>query len=126
MVFAGINKEVLVYGQKTRLLLVAWTLILMVGCAPIRPLAPGAPAQQATPGEVEPATGGLTLSLTTTITQENTVTVTLPSSSPMVEQAIKDLARRLALSLDQITLVSAEAVVWPDAGLGCPQPGMAY
>ena len=23
-------------------------------------------------------------------------------------------------------MISAEAVVWPDGSLGCPQPGMAY
>jgi hypothetical protein len=37
-----------------------------------------------------------------------------------------DLAKRLNVPLDQVQLVSAEAVDWPDASLGCPQPDMMY
>lgn len=46
--------------------------------------------------------------------------------APLVEQAKADLAARLGIAVDEITVVSAEAVVWPDGSLGCPQPGMAY
>ena len=28
--------------------------------------------------------------------------------------------------VDQVTVVSAETVTFPDGSLGCPQPGMAY
>jgi hypothetical protein len=44
----------------------------------------------------------------------------------LVELAEEDLARRLDLSVSQIRLMSIEAVEWPDASLGCPQPGMMY
>jgi len=44
----------------------------------------------------------------------------------LIAQAKEDLAQRLALSVAEIKLVKAEAVVWPDASLGCPQPGMEY
>lgn len=44
----------------------------------------------------------------------------------LIQQAVRDLAARLSIPEDQIQLVSAEAVVWPDASLGCPQPEMAY
>lgn len=40
--------------------------------------------------------------------------------------AIGDLAGRLGIAPDSISVVSAEAVSWPDASLGCPQPGMMY
>lgn len=43
-----------------------------------------------------------------------------------LEQAKTDLAERLSVPLDQITLVSAEEVTWPDSSLGCPEPGMMY
>jgi hypothetical protein len=43
-----------------------------------------------------------------------------------VQQARQDLARRLQIAADQIALIEARAVVWPDASLGCPQPGMVY
>jgi hypothetical protein len=60
-------------------------------------------------------------------------TVTLPASPEATELA-GDLAARarlavatwLSVSADAIRLVSSEAVDWPDAGLGCPQPGLAY
>lgn len=45
--------------------------------------------------------------------------------TPLAMQAMKDLARRLALPLDAITVESVEAVTWRDSSLGCPQPGLA-
>ncbi len=45
--------------------------------------------------------------------------------SPL-EQARADLAERLGVPVDEITLVSSEEVTWPDSSLGCPQPGMMY
>src|SRR5215207_3159112 len=59
----------------------------------------------------------------------------MPSSIPMpddaglrnlIEKAKADLAGRLSISVDEINLIEATSVVWPDASLGCPQPGMAY
>jgi hypothetical protein len=44
----------------------------------------------------------------------------------LVNAAKQDLAKRLAISVDQINLVQATAVVWPDSSMGCPQPGMEY
>ena len=46
--------------------------------------------------------------------------------TPQVEVAKADLARRRAVALDTIRIVEARSVTWPDPGLGCPQPGMAY
>jgi len=46
--------------------------------------------------------------------------------SPQVEQAIADLAGRLEIAAGEIEVVTVEPVTWPDASLGCPQPGMAY
>lgn len=44
----------------------------------------------------------------------------------LIEKTKTDLAGRLAISVNEITLVEAKSVVWPDASLGCPQPGMVY
>lgn len=41
-------------------------------------------------------------------------------------QAISDLANRLNLARSAIKVIQNEAVEWPDASLGCPQPGMMY
>lgn len=45
---------------------------------------------------------------------------------PFAAAAVADLAERLGVDLDTITVARAENVVWPDGSLGCPQPGMAY
>ena len=45
----------------------------------------------------------------------------------MVQTARKDLAQRLGLPERSIELVGpVEEVTWPDASLGCPEPGMIY
>jgi hypothetical protein len=56
-------------------------------------------------------------------------TIPIPSSpglQKLVLQAKEDLVGRLSITEDQIDLVELKAVVWPDGGLGCPEPGMAY
>jgi len=55
----------------------------------------------------------------------------LPAIAPAaptapVEIAKADLARRRAVAPDTIRIVEVRDVTWPDRGLGCPQPGMAY
>lgn len=44
----------------------------------------------------------------------------------LIRVAKADLAQRLSLAVDQVGLVEARAVQWPDPGLGCPRPGMRY
>ncbi len=50
----------------------------------------------------------------------------LPGLQPLIDQARKDLARRLSISDAGISLLRAEVVNWSDSSLGCPQPDMAY
>jgi hypothetical protein len=38
----------------------------------------------------------------------------------------QDLARRLGIDISEITVVNVEEVTWPDASLGCPEPGFGY
>jgi len=40
--------------------------------------------------------------------------------------ALADLAARLSVAPDAITVKAVESIDWPDASLGCPQPGMMY
>ena len=97
---------------------------------------PGAePGEKAPPAAMGTPTppGAVALISPTQMIQEETVTTspTIPTpSSPalqrLVMQAREDLAQRLSIEVDQIELVEISAVVWPDGGLGCPQPGMAY
>ncbi|HEY4689870.1 MAG TPA: hypothetical protein VIK33_11190, partial [Anaerolineae bacterium] len=37
-----------------------------------------------------------------------------------------DLSERLSIDATQITVVGFSAEVWPDASLGCPEPGVQY
>jgi len=50
----------------------------------------------------------------------------VPADDPTVQKAVADLAARLDISPDAITVLSVEAVTWPDSSMGCPQPGMVY
>lgn len=49
-----------------------------------------------------------------------------PGMETLVDQAREDLAQRLSVPVGQIAVLEAKAVVWPDASLGCPVPGMEY
>jgi len=52
---------------------------------------------------------------------------TLPyEARRLVQMAKEDLARKLDLSISEISVISVEAVDWPDTSLGCPQPGIMY
>lgn len=44
----------------------------------------------------------------------------------LAEKAKDDLAGYLNINADQIHVVEARTVDWPDAALGCPQPDMMY
>jgi hypothetical protein len=45
---------------------------------------------------------------------------------PLVTAAVEDLAGRLGIEPDAVTVVAAQAVTWSDGSLGCPEPGMMY
>ena len=44
----------------------------------------------------------------------------------MIAKCKADLASRLGISQDQISVVSAVAVTWNNSSLGCPEKGMMY
>jgi hypothetical protein len=88
-------------------------------------LASTATSQQAAPPAktwtVAPLTGSEPI--TETATPEPSIE---PGLQPAIAQAQADLARHLQVSADQISVISAQSVTWPDRSLGCPQPGMSY
>jgi hypothetical protein len=98
------------------------TAMTLVACTPVSHPAP--PAAQPAPPTLTVADDG-------SLVQEETIVVEKPTEGrppmlPQVSEAIADLAGRLGVAPAQIEVVSVEAVVWPDGGLGCPQPGMMY
>ena len=69
-------------------------------------------------------------STTTTVPIAENETTTMPNSEqeqlPIVALARADLARRLGVEPDELEVISAEEITWPDGSLGCPEPGMSY
>src|SRR6266508_4248616 len=49
-----------------------------------------------------------------------------PGLQVLIEGAKEDLAQRLSISASQIKVRETKEVFWPDASLGCPQPGIVY
>lgn len=49
-----------------------------------------------------------------------------PQAQSVAALAIADLATRLGIPAENIKVVAVREVTWPDASLGCPQPGMMY
>ncbi|MCS6843693.1 MAG: hypothetical protein NZ528_05105 [Caldilineales bacterium] len=49
-----------------------------------------------------------------------------PQARSQAAVAIADLSARLGVPAEQIKVVEVLEVTWPDASLGCPQPGMMY
>jgi hypothetical protein len=45
------------------------------------------------------------------------------SLRPVIDRAVRDLATRLGVSTDNIAVVLAQRVTWPDEQLGCPVRG---
>jgi hypothetical protein len=100
------------------------TLWLVAGCTAASSGSPGASPNGAAPstdvaGSLEPAS--LQPSPEPTVSPGP---VDLPAS--VVDPVVADIARLAAVPVDQVTVQSAESVTFPDAGLGCPVPGMVY
>jgi len=49
-----------------------------------------------------------------------------PGHEKQSESARADLAKRLGVDADSIEVVQAQAVMWPNSGLGCPDPDTMY
>jgi len=97
----------------------ALTVLALAACRPV-----ASPADTAALNGRH-STATLVAGAPITLTQEETMSLDELAPTPLVMQAMKDLARRLMLPLDAITVESVEAVTWRDSSLGCPQPGLA-
>ncbi|MCO5176188.1 MAG: hypothetical protein M9890_04330 [Thermomicrobiales bacterium] len=49
-----------------------------------------------------------------------------PWMKSRVDAARRDLSERAQIQADEIEVVRAERVTWPDGSVGCPRPGMRY
>lgn len=55
---------------------------------------------------------------------ESPMTSEVPAS--ILDQVLADANARTDVPVDEIEVMTAEAVTWPDGSLGCPEPGMMY
>ena len=111
-------------GRKTmrsRWILVCVALAALVGCSAAGATAPPSPSAPVPP--LAPSTGPSPTTLGTAMASDQPITET---ARRMLDLAQAHLAAGLNVSLDQITTAHVEAVQWPNAGLGCPKPGVDY
>ncbi len=100
------------------------TLWVVAGCTTASSGSPTGQVDTATPST---GAGGSLVPASIQPSPELTVgpsNVALPAS--IVDPVVADIARLAGVSVDQVVVQSAESVTFPDAGLGCPVPGMAY
>lgn len=50
----------------------------------------------------------------------------IPKEEAVVDTLQGQVAEKVGVKVAELTLVSEEAIDWPDASLGCPQPDMMY
>ena len=71
--------------------------------------------------------GSLVLCEEATVNEPPTVPGEIePGLESLILEAKEDLSERLLIPIDEIEVLEARSVVWPDGSLGCPQPGMYY
>jgi len=110
-------------------------LIFLAACAPGQIVDP-IPLPEESEPEVQPAPTETSLKLTdtsappTSTSEPESPTPTQLPVDPTIERMVElskfDLSEHLGISVNDITLISAEAVDWNDSSLSCPQPGMMY
>jgi len=93
------------------------------------PLPTGLPVPSATLGELPSATPALLADTATPEMPAPDVHPTDAGAQQVVTLAVADLSQQLSVPEESVLVESVEAVEavqWPDASLGCPQPGTIY
>jgi hypothetical protein len=113
-----------------RFLLMGYLAFLLIGCNQI-------PESSEPQLPIYPSTENTSIAETQTSPSESTPEdavqtdpslpiPAIPGLQPLIEKAKADLAQRLSIPASQINTVETKEVFWPDASLGCPQPGTTY
>ena len=76
-------------------------------------------------GDQEPAESSLAEDAQS-VNQEKDKSTASMNLNEQISFSRKDLADRLGIELDSITLAGARQVNWRSGALGCPKPGMSY
>lgn len=114
------------------LLIAGIALLALAGCqapAALGPEAGGPAAPTAAPAAApaEETTEETTAAPTAVAAPAEAAPIGQEETVQRPEQfAAQDLAQRLAIPVEEVTVVEVAEVEWPDASVGCPQPGMMY
>ena len=101
------------------LLIIALGMILGGGCQAI-PASDNPPLEiTSSPESVSPTQG------------EEAMTLSVPTPADqglqnLIQKINEDLAGRLSISADDISIVEVTEVEWSDSSMDCPEPGMSY
>jgi hypothetical protein len=129
--------------MRSRRVVLAVSVVLVAALAGCSSDGDGASQESSavTPATGAPATGAPTTDASTTAGAPATTNAAEPQGSdttvyeqgdideglrPFIREATDDLAARLAIDPADVEVLTAVLVTWPDASLGCPQPGMQY
>ena len=82
-----------------------------------------APSGEVNPGELTPVAPNLTPQVMPSPGRPGGST---PQLSRFTEAIARDLGQQIGVAAEDIRLVSAEPVVWPNGALGCPMEGTDY
>lgn len=97
-----------------RSLLLGTLLLAAIGCQPLL---------EANPAAADEPT---VIATSTPTAAADVAEESMDTSAEIVQKAQEDLAARLDIPVDQVELREVRAVTWPDASLGCPEPGKVY
>lgn len=110
-------------------------LLLVSGCQPVAAGADAvAPVQSEQTAPMPEPLATLPGTMDGTMPQPPEITPPSQAETPVTGEAppdlmaalISDLGQRTGAKAEQVTVIRAQAVVWNDGSLGCPQPGMVY
>ena len=82
-----------------------------------------APSGEVNPGELSPVAPNLTPQVMPSPGRPGSP---MPGLALFTQAVVGELSRQLAVLPADIRVVSAEPVVWPNSGLGCPAEGVDY
>jgi hypothetical protein len=113
-------------------------LLTMSACLPVQPAednlsddqpigpesTPTAEQPEISPGESKPAPP--VEEVLPILTPESEIPVISEVPDTYLESLYEFLQTNYSIEKDDLTLIRAESVIWPDGSLGCPQPGMMY
>lgn len=114
------------------LMTVVAVMAMIAGCAPsgAEPIAPSLPDEVPTSEPASAPEG--TPAVTESEPEEDSVSIDVNElgtgevPGEIFEAILADLSARVTLRAEDLTVVTAESVVWADGSLGCPEPDMMY